>query len=226
MFSCCTAFCLVLGDVVTLLWTLPFTYICCTAHFEKPRENTEWKLWSKCCYNFYHKGRKQHAAVARLLVLSPTCWFAYLKKKRGGTFTLIFLTCKVSACSWFNLYCYFGGKQGNLEECKNWLPLVYNYENLLPHIFIQERPFAALWLQVQAAFYSLHWRGLSKCVPYFCPSEDRYNSLFLIPKESIGCSWNLKEWISRAIPEPMELNKVEQPKSSQFHFYSFREITY
>lgn len=34
----------------------------------------------------------------------------------------------------------------------------------------------------------------SKEVPYFCPSEDRYRSLFLIPEESTGCSQNLKEW--------------------------------
>lgn len=66
--SCSTAVCLALRDVVTALQTLPFTQICCTAHFGKPRENTGWKHRSKQTLLQPVPQRKQQAAVARLLL--------------------------------------------------------------------------------------------------------------------------------------------------------------
>lgn len=76
------------------------------------------------------------------LALSPTCLFAYLSLEKRGTCALIFLTCKVSIYSFLFEFVILGDNQGNLEECKNWLPL----PNLFPHTIIQESLSAVSWL--------------------------------------------------------------------------------
>lgn len=65
---------------------------------------------------------------------------------------LIFLMCKVSSYSCINVDSSLGDKEGNLEECNNWLPFAYNDQNLLPHDFIQEMPFAALGYKSKLLF--------------------------------------------------------------------------